>query len=404
MESPRRKPFLAALVSAVLQISVFAGDDEHYMPKAKKLCHDMDSKISKQWNWDNYDVWSKEMAKFFSKEDFVYDFSSPDGPYVGIKNWWSGEHIPWNKAFPNTTFAGGTGFIEAGSDNYNTVITYAQATMEEDFKGIPCRHAVTGEKVNATIVDLDFYKVGTNADGDFRILYNACIADLYGMMVQSGRRLLNRFWINGYGGKKLYLPEGLYYPPRTMSGIPAPNSKYVDPEDTEKNLILFKQMLKNGTHGISPFTQDVVLYANPYGIGMARGELQVINTLDKLFHTPFETGKKGIDTSADNFVLVCEGPMCGVHGYWYAENQTGKWLGQMNKFGPHTPVRLRFSIHANFVGDRVKDMYLMFDIPQCMKQMGRDLFKELKNETGGKPKVAGIDYVKSEEINEFTFV
>ena len=42
-------------------------------------------------------------------------------------------------------------------------------------------------------MDLDFYTVGKDdkySKGQLRILYNSCMADLYAMMVQTGRRLL----------------------------------------------------------------------------------------------------------------------------------------------------------------------------------------------------------------------
>ena len=46
-------------------------------------------------------------------------------------------------------------------------------------------------------------------------------------------------------------------------------------------------------------------------------------------------------------------------------------------------MKLRFAIHANVVpgeGRRmrqIRDLYLMFDIPQAVEEMGRDLFAEL---------------------------
>ena len=263
---------MAALCNAVFVFGFFvgtvvAGDEAKFMPKAKALCHAMDAKICEQWHFDDYDVWSKEMAQFFSKKDFIYDFSSPDGPYVGIAKWWAGEHIPWNRAFPSTTFAAATGFIEAGSDSFHTVTTYAQATMVAPFKGIPNWHREDPAKkpLNVTVVDLDFYKVGNNTEGEFRILYNGCVADLYGLMVQAGYRLLPRY-TNRDGDT---LPEGIYYPPRTMSGIPAPNSKFVDAAETKQNTKWFREIFLGSLKtwaGISPslFTPGAIAYANPY--------------------------------------------------------------------------------------------------------------------------------------------
>ena len=73
--------------------------------------------------------------------------------------------------------------------------------------------------------------------------------------------------------------------------------------------------------------------------------------------------------------------MCGVHGMLITNSQTKPWLGQENQYGPTSPVRLRIALHANVVGHKrkqIKDLYLLFDIPQAIKQMGRDLFAELQ--------------------------
>mmetsp|Transcript_53156 Transcript_53156/g.104056 ORF Transcript_53156/g.104056 Transcript_53156/m.104056 type:complete len:432 (+) Transcript_53156:151-1446(+) len=378
---------------------VIAGNDPQYMPAAKRLCHEMDAKICVQWHWDDYEKWTKQMAEYFSEKDFVYDFSSPDSPYVGIAAWWGGEHIPWNKAFPNTTFAAGSGFIEAGGEELHTVTTYATAAMQADFKGIPHRHRGTGERLNVTLVDLDFYKVGMNGEGKFRILYNACMVDLYSLMVQAGYRLLDSPSMGG-------LVEGSYWPPRTMAGVPAPNSQFVKHSETATSEGFFDKFLSALFEGsavgsaVETFESfstrmerflhtDAILYANPLGIGRAQGREQALELLFEMFVHNFSARK--LEREADNFVRVCEGLLCGVHGY-QSGAQIEPWLGA----GPVAVSRLsaridlRFALHVNLYvqsrgvgidtlseGAVALDLYLLFDIPHAVKQMGRDLFAEI---------------------------
>ena len=76
-------------------------------PLAKEVIRAMDEVISDHVEWDNWEEWSKIMAKYFTA-DMIYDTNwSPDGTMnnsTGIEEWWDHEHIPYNLAFDNATF------------------------------------------------------------------------------------------------------------------------------------------------------------------------------------------------------------------------------------------------------------------------------------------------------------
>ena len=76
-------------------------------PLAKEVIRAMDEVISDHVEWDNWEEWSKIMAKYFTA-DMIYDTNwSPDNTMnnsTGIQEWWDHEHIPYNLAFDNATF------------------------------------------------------------------------------------------------------------------------------------------------------------------------------------------------------------------------------------------------------------------------------------------------------------
>lgn len=314
----------------------------------------MDTIIGHQADWHDWPAWSKMMRTFFA-DNFTYQFSAPDATYHSIREWYNGEHVHWNVAFPRTKFAGTVGLLFAGNDEYVTLITYAQSNFMQDFYGIPApsdhRHVV--------VTDLDFYHVK-----DGKIQWNGCMSDLYGMMVQAGYRLL----------PKPALPEGLLWPARTMTGLPCPESKWVKAEHTVAAEALFRKSLAADWEGegtdLSLWNDRAVLFGQ-YGIGTAQGKQEILEHVIKPLHTAFANRRFDVNT------LVCEGPICGAHGYLHATH-VAPWLGQPPQKGK-TDMKMRMAIHYNVVDDKVLDVYLTFDIPDIMRQMGRDLFEELKN-------------------------
>jgi len=336
---------------AVLLSAARAEVDE---PAGKALVRAMDTVIGKQLAWHDWPKWSNTMRQFFA-ENFTYEFAAPNATYHSIREWYDGEHVHWNEAFPSTKFAGTVGLIFAGNNEAVTLITYAQANFEKDFYGIPA----PSDHRRVVVADLDFYRI---ADG--RIQWNGCMSDLYGVMVQAGFRLL----------PKPLLPEGILYPARTMTGMPAPESKWVSAAQTARSEVLFRQSLKEdwvqGGGELSLWSDAAILFGQ-YGIGMAQGKGQILEHIIHPLHAAF------VDRSYDIDTIVCEGPICGAHGFLKATH-VAPWLGQAPQNGMQERVRLRMAVQYNFEGDRVLDAYVTFDIPDVMRQMGRDLFKELQ--------------------------
>jgi len=326
-----------------------------YQPAAKQLVLAMDALICKQANWHDWPTWSEKMAQFFAW-DVTYAFSAPNATYHGIPAWYSGEHLRWNVAFPKSRFATGTWFIVAGSEKYVTGITYAQANFEKDFYGIPPpadhRHIHT--------VDLDFYHVSNG-----RIQWNGCIVDTYAIMVQAGYQLL----------PAPGLPEGKLWPPRTMTGIPAPESKWVTQGDTERSEELFRHSLQTDWEqdgsDLSLWSEQSILYGPLYGIGMATGKQEILTHIINPLRMAFTNRRYNMDT------FVCEGPICGAHGYLEGTH-VAPWLGQAPQRQGQR-VRIRTAVHYNYDREgKVLDVYLTMDIPDAMRQMGRDFFQEIK--------------------------
>jgi hypothetical protein len=242
-------------------------------------------------------------------------------------------------------------------------------------------------------VDLDFYHLGPDKNGEQRILYNWCMMDLYALMVQTGRRM-------GIP-KPQKLEEGKWYPPRTMTGIPAPTSEFVDvwtTRATNNNIVvrvlqLFlsgcddSSVLKFGATSYSPsyfrklqagpteklFTDDVILYGNPFGIGMAHGQEDIISeVIQPVFVQPFGDRQINFDK------IFCEGLICGAHGHIKGTMAPGKtFLG----YEVSTPKVLDVRFGAHFVmdsahADLFKDVYILIDVLSAFDSIGRDMIQE----------------------------
>merc|ERR1712109_141007 len=133
-------------------------------PKAKCVIRALDELISDHVAWDNKTAWVDIMGQFFT-QDMIYDTNwAPDGVIgntSGIEDWFYSEHIPWNLAFDNATFAQ---MIFASEEDTATTTTYAKALWKGDLSTIP-GSAKVGEEVTVRI--FDFYQMR----GDF-IYYN----------------------------------------------------------------------------------------------------------------------------------------------------------------------------------------------------------------------------------------
>lgn len=324
-------------------------------PRAKAVVRGVDNMIGKQWHWNDWPTWSAAMSKFWAT-DLIYDYAMPNATYHGLQDWFNGEHTKWNVAFPDVKFAAArdVGFIFAGNEQNASLITYAHAHFEKDFYGIPAppQHPVI------VITDLDFYIL--NNEG--KIHWNACMGDSYGIMAQAGYQLL----------PKPSLPEGKLFPPRTMSGLPAPDSKFVHLARTVRSRQVYERSLANdwidGHSHFDDWSDDLAFYG-PWGIGMAKGKQQ----LKDFFFAPLWSAFAERSFTPD--VVVCEGPICSAHGHLQSVHM-GTWLGQPAS-DPPVKVALRIALFLNIDDhDKILDAYCVIDIPQAMQQMGRDLFQE----------------------------
>lgn len=321
---------------------------------------------------------------FVSSLPFVarYAFACPNCTYRSIREWYDGEHIPWNIAFPHTTFAGTTGIIFAGDNKFVTLITYAQSTFSGNFTpgggagSIPATHGPV------TISDLDFYILGD----DGKIAWNGCMADVYGIMVQAGYRCVsqssfllphNATILRLFACRLLPkppLPEGLLYAPRNMLGIPGPVSKYVNPADTEPSRAVMLAALHEdwveGTPALRHWSEDAVFYGS-YAIGMAKDRALFRQHVQAPFIAAFSNRSVTVD------VTVCEGRVCGAHGHLKGLH-TGSWLGQPPA-SPPREVSVRFGMHWCLDQEfKVLDHYATFDVVTAMLAMGRNLFAEIQ--------------------------
>jgi len=314
--------------------------------------------IGHQTNWNNWSAWNASMSEFF-EQDFTYAFGCPNCTYNGIRAWYDGEHIPWNKAFPQTTFAGTTGIIFAGDDRFVTLITYAKSVFVGNFTPGGAAGTIPATHGPVTIADLDFYILGD----DGKISWNGCLVDVYGIMVQAGYRLL----------PKPPLPEGLLYAPRNMDGIPGPVSAFVSAADTKKSKPVMMETLQEdwvvGSPSLQHWSTDAAFFGS-YGIGMAKTPALFVQHVQAPFMAAFANRSVVVDVS------VCEGKICGAHGHLRGLH-VAPWLGQ-HPMKPLREVSIRFGMHWNFDDDfKVLDHYATFDLASAVLEMGRDLFAEI---------------------------
>jgi len=323
-------------------------------PRTKCVIDGLTAAIVDHVEWDNWPQWSEIMRNFFT-EDMIYDSNwTPNqdfGNSSSIREWYDREHIPFNLAFDNATFSL---IVYTGEEQYSSYIAYAKARWIGDLGTLPGSLA-EGQEV--TIWDLDFYKL--NEDGT-KIAYNWCLIDFVDLARQLGYQML----------PKSRLPEGIFYPPQAMDGIPAPVSRLAKPEDAEVSRGMVMELLESdfvGTEGSSQFwTEDMVWYGSA-GFGMATSkqefEAEILNPL-----------REGIsDRSLAIDVVSCEGSYCGAHGYIYG-NHSGIWLGQE---ATNLPIKLRFAIHWRIEVEtrKVPEAWAIFDFPAAFNSVGIDLFQ-----------------------------
>merc|ERR1711973_731245 len=210
-----------------------------------------------------------------------------------------------------------------------------------------------------TIWDLDFYKLDEEGT---RIAYNWCLIDFVDLMRQLGYQVL----------PKPALPEGVFYPPKSMDGIPAPLSRLADPRDAEiakdwiASLLNWDFVEGNGPSHI--WHENMTWYGGA-GFGKASNRAEYEEHILK----PIRDGLS--NRALDLNVLNCEGSYCGAHGYlsgdhsdvWFGEEPTG------------LRVNLRFGIHwrVNIEAEVVEECWAMFDLPAAFIGLDINLFDRM---------------------------
>ena len=403
----------------------------------------------------------------------------PDyGEYPSLLDWFWGEHVPWNVAFRPVKFFPAVGFASAVNQEQLTLLAYAEGVFVGDFKGLPhlpteeyaswlsregakwpaheriaaFERALYGGGLPSTrrgppaaprdvdllygqkllplkilTTDLDFYTVGVDkkySNNGLGILYNSCMVDVYGMMVQTGRRLLHvalpvsedKPFVNRLnehhgrfagGGAPTPWPVAAHpgeteatskvFPNLMHRLLLAPSSENPCPPSSERDSSKRTSCGSSGSVFRDIFHIDGVLHMNPFGLGAAESADDVDALLDAVFGAAFTSKRVQLVGNKQERLNsgFCEGRVCAAHGFLQTQ-WVGPWLGMAP--GQGGEVRLRFAMHLNLqpedVGTsasdagersergapgytyRIKDAYINVDLPSAALQMGRDLVLE----------------------------
>lgn len=262
-----------------------------------------------------------------------------------------------------------------------------------------------------TVVDLDFYRVGyvssqPTSDPLLRILYNMCMGDLNSILVQTGRRYLQS--AVPYSAALPFLsrlPEGHWENPRSMSGDPVPQTAFVDGRQTRRNQALFMRFVNaifgvddathSGSKGYaawrtlfdSHFTKDGLFYGNPYTLGRASNGEDLYDLLQGVFGSLKDRRLELVDHKGDEFdTVICQGPICAISGFVVGSLEKGdRWLGVAATQDGLTEIRHHVALFLNLqdlvndeidvIDTRIKDAYLLVDLPSSAMQLGLDMIK-----------------------------
>ena len=325
-------------------------------PQAKCIIDGMLEVIEDHVAWDDWDAWYEIMKEFWT-EDMVYDSNwTPNGDFSnnsGLQEFFDNEHIPFNLAFDNTTFAK---MLWIGGEDTASLIAYGKAIWIGDLGTVPgSQHA--GQEV--TIWDLDFYQIDPAGE---KISYNWCLIDFIDLMRQLGYQVL----------PKPALREGFMLPPAAMDGIPAPISRLVKPEDTVISQAIIETILTEDFEtgdGPSALWSDEMVWYGGAGFGMATTKQEY----ETHVLAPLRQGLTSRQLHLD--IVHCEGVYCGAHGY-LAALHAGEWLGEQPT---NLPVHLRLALHwrVDLVRGLAVECWAMFDLPAAFNMIGVNLFDRM---------------------------
>jgi len=321
-------------------------------PEAKCIVREMDDVIANHIAWDNKTAWVDLMQNFFS-DDMIYDTNyNPNenelNNSTGIEDWFYAEHIPFNLAFDNTSWAL---LIFTGEDELASTMDYAKGRWKGDIGTIPGSEKI-GQEV--TIRGYDFYIIREG-----KIVYNWMLLDFVELMYGAGYRVL----------PESPLREGWVQAPSAMDGIPAPISRLADPLEGQfsKSLVvdaLYHDFV-NGETASDLWDANMNWYG-PFGIGYAPSK----DDYEKFVLQPFREGISDRDLEIN--VETCEGRYCGVNGFIHGTH-SGVWLGEE---ATNLQIRIRFGMHfrVNVQTGKIEEGYAIFDLPGAFHSVGINLF------------------------------
>jgi predicted ester cyclase len=321
----------------------------------------MDTNVNFHIAWDDWNAWSKEMSPYWA-EDMIYDFNYVGewnfGPTRGLKAWFEGEHMHYNRALPDCQFMD---FIRAATNQTCTSASYGLARWSGPFAGVPPPQGSPWVRVR----DLDFYLL----DGD-RIKVNWCIIDVVDLFDQAGYKVL----------PAAPMPTKGYLPPSSMDGFPAPLSAAVDPAVTVRSERIWKNALHEdfsaGSNEARWWAENLTWYG-PGGIGTAHSRGEYVEH----FLKPLRAGFSNVTMDTD--LVVCEGNYCGAHFYLNG-NHSGTWLGEEATW---KIVPIRCGAHARIEDGHIVEGWLIIDQPRAFHAMGIDLYERARKLALGQTKI-----------------
>jgi len=362
-------------------------------PEGKAIVQRMDLILSQHLHCYDWESWETVMEPFFQR-DFVYDTIKglDPGHFIGLHDWFYGEHVPWNNAFAPVHF---TQCIFVGEEASGSTTTYATAHWRQVLGST--RVPPTNSTVRVRISDYYILKEG-------RININWMMLDIADLLRQADRRVLPR----------AHLPDdGWYQPPRAMEGVPAPVSAFTPVHLREKTRAVVLRLLQaewrytpTGEYArmlaevsdsavtgalsavgrvqlpdMRSLWADGMRFYGPSGVGFAQSYDEYTTHVLLPLHVAFS------DAAFDLDVLSCEGNFCGAHGHLRGVH-SGCFAGQ-----PATMrrVSVRVGLHWHVVNGQVQDGYWMTDMPALFEQFGVDLFERALSGAALPPQCAPLE-------------
>jgi len=315
---------------------------------AKQVVLGMDYNINVHAAWDDWKAWSAEMAPYWT-EDMIYDFGYV-GPWNfgrthGLREWFDGEHMHYNRALPDCQF---TDFIRAATDTTCTSVSYGLARWEGPYAGVP----PPASKPWVRVRDLDFYLV----EGD-KIKINWCIIDVVDMFMQVGYNVLP---------PPPMATDG-YLAPKAMDGWPPPLSAKVHPKATAASEQIWRAALHEDYRlhaGDARWWSESMVWYGPGGVGTAHSSREYSTHWLRPLHAAFSNVTMAID------IVVCEGSYCGAH-FYLRGSHTGPWLGEE---ATGKQVSIRCGAHARLEKGKIQEGWLIVDLPLAFHTLGVDLY------------------------------